>query len=181
MKKEKGQKEELVKVKKVKRKKNFIYYLLLFNILILVIIILLMIYCISFYVVTDANMEPVLSKDNVVIVAKNKKVEQGDVILFNYNDRVLISRVIAMPGDVVNLSKDNELLVNNMINNGKYLKNRVINDFDVKFPYTVQDNCYFVLNDSNENYLDSRYEAFGCISDSQIIGIIEGKIWPIWQ
>ena len=59
-----------------------------------------------------SSMTPTLQDGEIVFSVKTNKMEQGDIIAFYYNNKILIKRVIANPGDWVNMEKDCTVYVN---------------------------------------------------------------------
>ena len=127
------------------------------------------------------SMTPNLGDGDIVVSVKSNRVEQGDIIAFYYNNRVLVKRVIAQGGDTVNIDSDGNVYVNDQLLEEPYLtpeqKNR--GSSDLEYPYTVPANTYFVLGDHRETSVDSRSSLLGCVEHSEIIGKIEFRVWPI--
>lgn len=64
-------------------------------------------------------MNPVLVNNDVVYVRKTKTFKQGDLIAFNYNNKLLVRRVIALGGDKVNIDQNGYIFVNDKKLEGK--------------------------------------------------------------
>ncbi len=60
-----------------------------------------------------SSMTPTLSDGNIVVSVKTGDFQSGDIIAFYYNNKILIKRVIAGPGDWVNVEEDGTVYVNN--------------------------------------------------------------------
>ena len=58
-----------------------------------------------------SSMTPTLSDGNIVVSVKNGNFQSGDIIAFYYNNKILIKRVIAGPGDWVNIEDDGTCLL----------------------------------------------------------------------
>jgi signal peptidase I len=86
-----------------------------------------------------------------------------------------VKRVIGLPGDVVDV-RDGAVWINGRKLVEKYTTGPTepappgepAPYYDVKFPYRVPDNCYFVMGDNRGNSLDSRF--WGCVPRNDIIG-----------
>ena len=66
----------------------------------------------SFFRVEGDSMNPTLVNNDVVYVRKTKSFKQGDLIAFNYNNKLLVRRVIALEGDKVNIDQNGYIFVN---------------------------------------------------------------------
>ena len=64
--------------------------------------------------VTGTSMSPTLQEGQVLMASKGHDFKTGDVIAFYYNNKILVKRVIAMPGDWVNISEDGTVYVNDI-------------------------------------------------------------------
>lgn len=129
--------------------------------------------------VTGSSMEPTLADDQYVLCLNNQKYKTGDVIAFYYNNKILLKRVIAGPGDVVDISEDGTVSVNGNIISEPYITNKSKGKCDIELPYQVPENRIFVMGDHRSESVDSRSEVIGCISKKDIVGKVIFRIYPL--
>lgn len=137
---------------------------------------------INLFVITSSvhqtSMYPTF-KDGDFIVATRGFLSQntyskGDVILFKSDDgRILIKRVIGLPGDTVTI-RDGQVYVNNKKLDEPYLETDTITEPEMVT--VIHKDCYFVMGDNRYNSLDSR--AFGEINVDRIIGQVRLRVFP---
>lgn len=130
------------------------------------------------YKVTGESMSPNLHKGDVVICSKYSDLERGDIAAFSSGSKVLIKRVIGLPGDVINIDADGIVTVNGNTLNEPYITGNSIGECDIKLPFTVPENRYFVMGDDREVSIDSRSSAVGSIPDEFIAGKVIFRLIP---
>ena len=59
------------------------------------------------------SMNPILAEGDIVLSMKQSNAKTGDIIAFYYNNKILVKRVIANPGDWVDISEDGTVYVTN--------------------------------------------------------------------
>lgn len=128
-----------------------------------------------------SSMTPTLQDGEIVFSVKISDMEQGDIIAFYYNNKILVKRVIAGPGDWVNMHEDGTVFVNDVELSEPYLAEKSFGDADVEFPYQVPDGRLFVMGDHRATSVDSRHQAVGCVAEEQIVGKIVFRVWPLDQ
>lgn len=126
-----------------------------------------------------SSMAPNLNDGEIVVSVRTGKPEQGDLIAFYYNNKVLVKRVIATPGQWVELDEDGNVYVNGEALEEPYLKEKDMGDCDIEMPYQVPDGRWFVMGDARATSVDSRNKAIGCVSEEQIVGRLVFRIWPL--
>ena len=129
--------------------------------------------------VTGTSMSPTLHEGQVLMASKGHDFKTGDVIAFYYNNKILVKRVIAMPGDWVNISEDGTVYVNDIAIDEPYLNEKALGDCNIELPYQVPESKIFVMGDNRSVSLDSRNTAIGCISEEQVVGRVTFAIWPL--
>ena len=127
------------------------------------------------------SMTPTLSDGEIVFSVKSSQLEQGDVVAFYYNNKILIKRVIAGPGDWVFVDEDGSVYVNSYLLEEPYLSEKSFGLTDIELPYQVPDGKYFVMGDHRATSVDSRNAVVGCITVDQIVGKILFRVWPMEQ
>ena len=132
------------------------------------------------YHMYGSSMYPAIHQDEYVVCVKTGSVRQGDIIAFEYNNKVLIRRVIAVSGDVVDIREDGSVYVNDSKLEEPYIRVFSVGNYtDVNFPCEVPDGCIFVLGDNRIEAVDSRNSSMGFIEKSRIIGKLFLRIWPL--
>ena len=131
--------------------------------------------------IAGTSMEPSLNDSDIVILVKTDRLSTGDLCAFYYSNKILIKRIIGVPGDYLWLESDGTVFLNGMQLDEPYVYEKALGECDIEFPYQVPENSYFVMGDRRETSIDSRSTAIGCISDSQIIGKIICKVWPLTE
>ncbi len=125
------------------------------------------------------SMTPTLQDGEIVFSVKTADMKQGEIIAFYYNNKILIKRVIAGPGDWVNILEDGTVYVNDVELIEPYLSEKSFGDADIAFPYQVPDGKIFVMGDHRATSVDSRHSEVGCVAEEQIVGKIIFRIWPL--
>lgn len=128
---------------------------------------------------SGSSMTPTLNENNFVVSVKSKKLQQGDIIAFYINNKILVKRVIACAGDWVNISEDGIVSVNGEVLEEPYIDEPALGDTDLDYPYQVPEKRYFVMGDHRSISIDSRNTAVGCISDEDLVGKIVFCVWPV--
>lgn len=125
------------------------------------------------------SMAPTLANGNIVVSVKGNDFRPGDVIAFYYNNKILVKRVIAGPGDWVDIDEKGTVYVNNQELQEPYLEEKALGDCNIQLPYQVPENRIFVMGDHRSVSVDSRNTAVGCVAEEQIVGKIIFCIWPL--
>lgn len=125
------------------------------------------------------SMAPTLANGNIVVSVKGNDFQPGDVIAFYYNNKILVKRVIAGPGDWVDIDEKGTVYVNNQELQEPYLEEKALGDCNIQLPYQVPENRIFVMGDHRSVSVDSRNTAVGCVAEEQIVGKIIFCIWPL--
>ena len=125
------------------------------------------------------SMNATLNSGELVVSVKGSSFKTGDIIAFYYNNNILVKRVIANPGDWVDIDLDGNVFVNNQAIEEPYLEEKAFGEPDIDFPYQVPDDRVFVLGDNRDVSIDSRYKSVGCVSSEQIVGKIVFRVWPL--
>lgn len=110
---------------------------------------------------------------------KGSDFKTGDVVAFYYNNKILVKRVIAGPGDWVYIDDDGNVFVNGEELDEPYVQEKALGETDIEYPYQVPEKRWFVMGDHRSVSLDSRTRAIGCIAEEMIVGRLEGRIWPL--
>jgi signal peptidase I len=150
------------------------------------------------YYIPSESMEPTLHgcagcNDDHVLVDKISyrahDVRSGDIVVFHrpadaagyISEKILIKRVIALPGDTVDLRNGlvyvNKLLIDEPYINTKKCGPRATNPLTSVSHWTVPGNDVFVMGDNRCQSEDSR--QFGPIATSSIVGRAFAIIWPL--
>ena len=83
--------------------------------------------------------------------------------------RTRTGRIVARPGDTVEITEDDRLMVNgSVVSEGDIYFSTPAYDSDVTYPLTLGQDEYFILSDYREGAKDSR--QFGPVQRNQIIG-----------
>lgn len=129
-------------------------------------------FVIGFSVVDGASMSPTLQNGDVVIYTRiNPAVRRGDVLSLKLTSgEYYVKRAVALAGDVVELA-DGTLYVNGQPEAGGYVHGQTFpEDGSVTYPYTVEEDCVFVVGDNRGESIDSRF--FGAVKLSQVRGVL---------
>lgn len=125
-----------------------------------------------------SSMSPTLAEGQITVAVKTNDFAPGDIIAFQYNNKILIKRYIAGPGDWVDIDGDGTVYVNGEALDEPYLTEKAFGECNLELPYQVPESRYFVMGDNRSVSVDSRNTAVGCVAEEQIVGKIVFCVWP---
>lgn len=128
--------------------------------------------------ITGTSMEPNMNDGDIVVAVKTTSFEQGQVVGFYFNNKLLLKRVIATAGDWVEIDEEGNVTVNGTLLYEPYVTEKSLGISDIEYPYQVPDNGVFVLGDHRAESVDSRSSLIGCIGADEIVGHVIFKVWP---
>ena len=124
------------------------------------------------------SMEPTLVNGDIVLLTKTVNFDRGELCGFSWNNKLLIKRVIGVPGDWIEIDTDGTVYLNGEKLEEPYAQQLAVGECDLEFPYQVPQEQYFVLGDMRESSIDSRNTLIGCVEKDQIVGRVFFRIWP---
>ena len=124
------------------------------------------------------SMEPTLYNGDIVLLMKTTHFEHGDLCGFTWNNKLLIKRVIGVPGDWIEIDTDGNVYLNGEKLDEPYVEQKAFGECDLEFPFQVPQEQYFVIGDMRESSVDSRNTLMGCIPKEQIVGKVFFRVWP---
>ena len=124
------------------------------------------------------SMEPTLVNGDIVLLNKTVNFNRGELCGFSWNNKLLIKRVIGIPGDWIEIDTDGTVYLNGEKLDEPYAQQLAVGECDLEFPFQVPQEEYFVLGDMRESSIDSRNTLIGCVEKDQIVGKVFFRIWP---
>lgn len=129
--------------------------------------------------VSGSSMEPTLQDGDILVLYKPNVIRPGELCGMYAKDRLILKRVIALPGDVVTMDDTGNVYVNGTELQEPYVSKKALGTCDLSFPFTVPDNSLFVMGDHRETSIDSRCSLIGCVKMNQVMGQVVARIWPL--
>ena len=126
-----------------------------------------------------SSMTPTLVNGNIVAAVRNGTYQRGDIIAFYYNNKILVKRVIGMPGEWVDMDENGNVTIDGEPLEEPYLTEKALGECDIELPYQVPDGRIFVMGDHRSTSVDSRSTSVGCVSEEQLVGKIVFRVWPL--
>jgi len=141
-------------------------------------------FIVELYLVDGPSMRPTLQNHERLVVNKFiyrfRAPERGEVLVFRYPkdpSRDFIKRVIAVPGDTIEI-KDGRVFVNQQLMNEPYILSKTRGDYPLS---TVPDGHIFVMGDNRNNSEDSRFADVGFVPYELVKGKAVLVFWPFDQ
>ena len=145
--------------------------------LILAVIFLCMMQTVTVY---GTSMVPTLQNgDRLLISRGTAPYEVGDIVIIDrYVQEPLIKRVMAMPGDTLDIGSNGEVYRNGVLLTEPYIQGQTF-PLDVTGVITVPEGYVFVMGDNRPASLDSRSNEVGLISLEDVVGKVTLRLWPL--
>ena len=136
------------------------------------------------YLVAGPSMRPTLQSAERLVVNKFiyrfRAPERGEILVFQYPrapSRAFIKRVIAIPGDTIEI-KNGNVFVNGKLLNEPYILSKTRGNYPLA---TVPEGHIFVMGANRNNSEDSRFADVGFVSYEMIKGKAMLVFWPFSQ
>ena len=172
-------KEELRRIRYIEKYRSTIRSTVSILITVAALAILVANFLIPAFQIYGNSMTPTLTEGEIVLALKGDDYETGQLIAFYYNNKILVKRVIAGPGDWVDIDEEGNTYVNNQLLDEPYVFEKSLGDCNIELPYQVPENRIFVMGDHRSVSVDSRTASIGCVSQEQIAGRLVFRVWPL--
>lgn len=124
------------------------------------------------------DMSPKVNANSLLIGNKLAKINQGDIVAYYYGNETIVSRVLALPGQLVERDKKGNIKVDGEIKAKDYsLINRKKDNIKV-FSIRVPEESIFVLKDKSKLFINDENKDLFIIKNKQVISKMFMILWP---
>ena len=103
------------------------------------------------------NMFPAVKDGDLVVYFRLDDPIRTETVIYRAKNKDMVGRVVAGPGDIVNISETGELSVNGgVVAEEVFYATDLPDNSQLVYPYTVPSGSYFILNDFRSDISDSR-------------------------
>ena len=127
--------------------------------------------------VSGDSMKPTLNNEDIILLVKTKNFSTGELCCVSWQNKLLLKRVIGLPGDSINIDEKGNVYLNGELLDEPYVTNKALGECDIDLPYTVPEGKLFIMGDQRETSIDSRSTAVGCVDYDQMVGRYLLRIW----
>lgn len=124
------------------------------------------------------DMAPTIDKGSFVISLNTKKVQTGDIIIYQRENKIYVKRVVGLAGQTIDMDKNGNLFVDDQFVSEPYIEKHSLHPLSVSLPITVADDSYFVLGDNRVESMDSRLDLVGQVKKEEILGKAVFCVYP---
>ena len=144
-----------------------------------VVVYVLFFHIVGLTMMPNRDMYPRLDAGDLLLYYRlEKNLKSQDLVVFDKaaesgeEPRRFVCRVIAIPGDTVEVTEEKGLAVNGntLIENNIFYPTRPYQEGNVEYPVKLGEGEYFVLADQRNGGMDSRY--FGIVKSDEIRGVV---------
>ena len=99
----------------------------------------------------------------------NSEPRRGDIVVFYYPDdesQKFIKRIIGLPGETIYIADGIVYIDGQPLDESAYL---TVETYGVSGPFTIPENCYFMMGDNRNSSNDSRFWTNHFVSRDKII------------
>lgn len=122
-------------------------------------------------------MLPTLKNGDYVITKKIQKIQRNQIVIFNFQNSLMIKRVVGIGGDHI-LIKEGQVYLNQSTISNDYLEGLPESNYTDFHNLTIPDNNLYVLGDNRrQSSKDSR--ELGSIKHESVSEIVLIRIWPL--
>ena len=139
-------------------------------------------------VVKQRSMEPNFVTNDYLFVSRQSykllggEPQRGDVVVFRSDlttedghNKLLIKRVIGLPGEVISIH-DGDVFINGVAIDDSYTMDQFTNGTMAEL--TVPENSVFCMGDNRVVSVDSRSNEVGCVPYDAIVGKVVFRLFP---
>ena len=131
---------------------------------------------------TGSMENTIMPKDRIIALRLSYywgSPERGDIAVFKYPDDesvLYVKRVIGLPGETVEV-KDGRVYINGSDTPlaDEYVKEEAYGNYG---PYIVPEGCYFMMGDTRNESLASRFWVHKFVEEDKVLGKVYLKYYP---
>ena len=120
--------------------------------------------------VSGASMLPTYHNNQKVWLYRLSQVKKGDVVIVRKDGETFIKRVVAGPGDELDILSDGTVIVNGEKLEETYVDELSREPLSISLPYTIPEDCYFVMGYNRIVSFDSI--SFCAVPRVDILGFV---------
>ncbi len=137
-------------------------------------------------IVKEHSMLPTLNENDYIFLSKQSyrihEPERGDIIVFhtdlvqaNGDEKLLIKRIIGLPGDEISIADGIVYLNGDALKEDYTLDGYTASEME---PLVVPEDSLFVMGDNRQNSTDSREITIGCVDEDLVLGKAVFRLYP---
>jgi len=137
-------------------------------------------------IVKESSMQPTLYANNYIFLSKQtyrfSEPQRGDIVVFHTDltasdgsEKLLIKRIIGLPGDVVTIA-EGDVFINDMLLYEPYVNGDITAGYINQFK--IPEGDVFVMGDNRGVSIDSRDSRVGCVPIDTIVGKAVFRLYP---